>query len=82
MLKTFKRVGEISKFNFMAMFDVIVTCNVHKNGGYRTEKFETKVDNDVILKAQGSNSKKELDPWAKTFFPASDKVEVMSVRKK
>jgi len=66
----------------MAMYDVIVTCYVYKNGSYRTEKFETMVDNDVISKSQGSNTKKELNPWAKTFFPASDKVEVISVKKK
>jgi hypothetical protein len=66
----------------MAMYDVIVECHVYKETSMGKEKFETKVDDATLTKASGSSSRRELDPWAKTFFPTAKKVEVLSIRKK
>jgi hypothetical protein len=63
------------------MNKVEVTCSVKTNGIVRVEKFETQVDNATLSKASGMSSRKELNPWAKNFFPASEWVEVNSMRK-
>jgi hypothetical protein len=63
------------------MNKVEVTCSVKTNRIVRVEKFETQVDNATLLKASGMSSRKELNPWAKNFFPAAEWVEVLSMRK-
>ena len=63
------------------MNKVEVTCSVKTNGIVRVEKFETQVDNATLAKASGMSSRKELNPWAKNFFPAAEWVEVSSMRK-
>ncbi len=63
------------------MHKVKVTCSVKINGNVWNKSFETTVDNATIAKASGSKSKKELNPWAKTFFPAADSVELLSIQK-
>jgi hypothetical protein len=65
----------------MAMHSVIVTVSV-KDKFVKTEVFETKVDDITLSKAAGSNSRKELNPWAKNFFPTAEWVEVISIRRK
>ncbi len=60
---------------------VEVTCSVETNGIVRVEKFETQVDNATLGKASSQSGRKELNPWAKIFFPAAERVEVSSMRK-
>jgi hypothetical protein len=63
------------------MKTVEVTCNVKTNGTVRVQKFETQVDDATLAKASFMSSRKELNPWAKNFFPAAEWVEVSSMRK-
>lgn len=64
----------------MAMFKVKVKFRVTA-GSVKTEEMETTVDESTYYKAQGSSSRKELDSWAKNFFPAAKSAEVIEMRK-
>lgn len=64
------------------MKKVIVTCSVKKttSGGVSMENFETMADSSTINASRGSDSKKQLDGWAKSFFPAAVEVKFMSLK--
>lgn len=64
----------------MAMFKVKVRFRV-TGKSVRTEEMETTVDDSTYYKSQGSNSRKELDSWAKNFFPTAEKAEVIEMRR-
>jgi hypothetical protein len=63
------------------MKKVIVTCEVKKTTSLVTlEKFETMADSSTINASVGMSSKKQLDGWAKSFFPAAIEVKFVSLR--
>ena len=64
------------------MKKVEITCSVKKtsSGGVSLETFETMADSSVINKASGVSSRRDLDSWAKTFFPTAVEVKFSSLR--
>lgn len=67
----------------MAMFNVIAKCEVIKGSSSKTEDVEATIDESSYYKAQGHPiTDAGLQNWAKNFFPAADKVKLLSVRKK
>jgi hypothetical protein len=69
------------EFKNKMMNKVKITCSVKSNGMVRTETFEAQVDNATLSKASGMSSRKELNPWAKNFFPTAEWVELLSIVK-
>lgn len=63
------------------MHKVEVHCKIKLNGTVRDERFEARVDITTLQKASFEDKRKELNPWAKLFFPEAEWVEITQMRK-
>jgi len=63
------------------MIDVEVGFEVKSNSGTKEERMFIQVDYSTYSLASGSESKRKLDSWAKTFFPAAVSARVIYMLK-
>lgn len=68
----------------MAMIKVLVDFQLttDRQGSTETKRVETEVDESTYLKAGSDNGRKELESWAKNFFPTAVAVKVAHMYKK
>lgn len=64
------------------MITAKLKCRVFSRSGVQTKDVEIQVDRDTIRKASTDSGRKELNGWAKNFFPSSEKVEIQSLFEK
>lgn len=62
------------------MVKVKVKFSVRTNGVVRQEEMETQVDRVTLSKAKGDIGRKQLEGWAKMFFPTADWAKVTEMR--
>lgn len=50
-------------------------------GGTREERIKTRVDTSTLSAASGDLGRTKLDGWAKQFFPADKKAQIISIKR-
>lgn len=61
----------------MAMIKITMLVEVNNGSSVRSEEIETMIDEASFEKFSYEDGRRELDSWAKNFFPGAESVRII-----